>query len=111
MDGPAVLDFVKQQIPSVVASVLASAELRLSDIDLVLFHQASRVALDYLHRTLRIPPAQQFSNLREIGNTVSASLPILLRDAERQARLRPGSRVLLIGFGVGLSWGGCIIDW
>jgi 3-oxoacyl-[acyl-carrier-protein] synthase III len=111
MDGPGVLAFVKEQIPPLVHSVLELAELRLSDLDLVLFHQASRVALDHLHRALRISPTQQFSNLRTIGNTVSASLPILLRDAEREGRLRPGCRVLLVGFGVGLSWGGCIVDW
>ena len=111
MDGPSIFDFVKQQIPPLVRSVLASAELAISDVDLVLFQQASRVSLDHLHRALRVPQRQQFTNIRMLGNTVSASLPILLRDAEKEGRLQSGSRAVLVGFGVGLSWGGCIIDW
>jgi 3-oxoacyl-[acyl-carrier-protein] synthase-3 len=111
MDGPSILDFVKRQIPPLVRSVLASAELSQSDMDLILFQQASRVSLDHLHRALRVPSTQQFSNIRGVGNTVSASLPLLLRDAEKQGRLQPGSRALLVGFGVGFSWGGCIVDW
>jgi 3-oxoacyl-[acyl-carrier-protein] synthase-3 len=46
-----------------------------------------------------------------VGNTVSASIPIALCDAERAGRLQPGMRVMLVGFGVGLSWGACLVNW
>jgi 3-oxoacyl-[acyl-carrier-protein] synthase III len=111
MDGPAVLDFVKQEIPSLVRALLVQEGLTLEEIDLVVFHQGSRMTLDHLHKALRIPPQKQFSNLAAVGNTVSASIPIALRDAELQGRLKPGMRVLLVGFGVGLSWGACLVDW
>jgi len=111
MDGAAVLDFVKQEIPPLVRALLQQAHLTLDELDLVVFHQASRLALDFLHRALHIAPRQQFENLARVGNTVSASIPMALRDAETQGVLRPGMRVMLVGFGVGLSWGGCIVRW
>lgn len=111
MDGQAVLDFVKKEIPGLVRSVLAKANLTLDAIDLVVFHQASQVSLKFLFRALRIPTEKQFVNLGNTGNTVSASIPIALRDAELQQRLKPGMKVLLVGYGVGLSWGGCIVTW
>jgi 3-oxoacyl-[acyl-carrier-protein] synthase-3 len=111
MDGATVLDFVKQEMPSVVREYLTSLKMTLDDVDLVLFHQASQVGLDYLNDALRVPTAKRFTNMAQIGNTVSASLPIALRDAERDGVLRAGMRVLLVGFGVGLSWGVCLITW
>jgi 3-oxoacyl-[acyl-carrier-protein] synthase-3 len=111
MNGAAVFDFVKREIPGLVRDLLCKARLSLDDLDLVLFHQASQLSLDYLHRTLRIPPEKQFIDLLRVGNTVSASLPIVLRDAELAGVLRQGMRVMLVGFGVGLSWGACIVEW
>lgn len=111
MDGAAVLDFVKKEVPALVRALLSREQLTLDEIDLVMFHQGSRLTLDYLHKALRVPAHKQFDNLAAVGNTVSASIPIALRAAERQGRLKPGMRVLLVGFGVGLSWGACVVDW
>ena len=111
MDGPAVLDFVKKEMPRIVYKYLADVGETLDSVDLVLLHQASQVGLDYLNHALAVPPAKQFSNIANIGNTVSASIPIALRDAERAGVLQPGMRVLLVGFGVGLSWGTVLITW
>lgn len=111
MDGAAVLDFVKAEVPLAVAEYLRSMESSIADVDLVILHQASQVALDYLHQALQVPESKRFTNLGAIGNTVSASLPIALRDAELAGALRPGMRVLLVGFGVGLSWGITLITW
>ena len=111
MNGAAVLDFVKKEIPLLVRNLLERASLSLKDIDLVLFHQASRVTLDHLHRVLNIPTNKQYCNLARVGNLVSASIPVALRDAELAGVLQTGMRVMLVGFGVGLSWGGCIVNW
>jgi 3-oxoacyl-[acyl-carrier-protein] synthase-3 len=111
MDGVSVLDFVKKEIPSLVRRLLQQEQLVLDDIDLVVFHQASQLTLDFLFAALHVPAKKQFNNIAHIGNTVSASIPIALRDAELQGRLKPGMRVLLVGFGVGLSWGACIVNW
>lgn len=111
MDGPSVLAFVQREIPRNVRGVLQRAALQVSDLDLVVFHQASRVALDYLIKTLGLRPDQVFEDLHYVGNTVSASIPIALRHAEEQGLLRQGSSVLIVGFGVGLSWGTALIEW
>jgi 3-oxoacyl-[acyl-carrier-protein] synthase-3 len=111
MDGPAVLDFVKREMPMIVNAYLKRTGITLDQIDLVIFHQASQVALDYLNVALGVPESKRFSNLRHIGNTVSASLPIALCQAEQNGVLKPGMRVLLVGFGVGLSWGISTITW
>jgi 3-oxoacyl-[acyl-carrier-protein] synthase-3 len=111
MDGPAILAFVQREVPGAVDCLLKKAGATLSEVDLVLFHQASQVALDYLEEVLGIPPAKTFRNLERVGNTVSASLPVLLSDAQHAGRLKPGDLVLLVGFGVGLSWGACLLEW
>lgn len=111
MNGNAVLDFVKVRVPRAIDELLERAQLTRDDIDLFVFHQGSKMTLDYLNRAARIPAAKQYSNLARVGNTVSASLPIALADAEREGRLQPGMRVLLAGFGVGLSWGACVATW
>jgi 3-oxoacyl-[acyl-carrier-protein] synthase-3 len=111
MDGAAVLDFVKTEIPALVRRLLDREKLSLDDLDLVIFHQGSQLTLDVLHRALKIPPHKQFANIASVGNTVSASIPIALRDAELQGRLKPGMSVMLVGFGVGLSVGACVVRW
>lgn len=111
MDGAAVLAFVQREVPRNVRALLIRNALRPADCDLVIFHQASRVALDYLRGAVGFSREQLYEDLDEVGNTVSASLPIALRHAELESRLRPGMRVLLVGFGVGLSWGSCLLEW
>jgi 3-oxoacyl-[acyl-carrier-protein] synthase-3 len=111
MNGGSVLDFVKKEIPNFVHRLLEQVKLTLDDVDLVIFHQASQVTLDHLNRALHIPREKQFSNITKIGNTVSASIPIAIRDAELQGVLKSNMRLVLVGFGVGLSWGGCVLIW
>lgn len=111
MDGPAVLAFAQREVQPTVEEILRRNDLRLSQVKLVLFHQASRHALDILHKQLDLSPDQTFSNITHFGNTVSASLPILLKDAETAGRLERGDLVLIVGFGVGFSWGACLMRW
>lgn len=111
MDGPQVLAFVKREIPGCVKGLLRKAGKAPGDIDLIIPHQASQLALDFLAKSLGFPAEKFFFNLKHIGNTVSASIPIALRDAELAGVLVRGQTVLLIGFGVGLSWGACLVNW
>ena len=82
----------------------------INEIDLFVFHQASKVMLDSLERLLRIKPEKIHRNLCDIGNTVSSSIPIVLRDALQKGMVSRGDKVLVSGFGVGLSWGTAIIE-
>lgn len=107
MDGMGVLTFVNSHIPQQVLSLLDQNRLKVEDVDLFIFHQASKMALDSLNRRLGIE-SRSFSNLPKLGNTVSASIPIALKDAWTQGQLK-GNRVLLCGFGVGLSWASSLL--
>ncbi len=110
MDGMDILTFVNSKVPEQVRSILARNSLTVEDIDLYVFHQASRLALDSLTRLLKLKPEKVFRNLGEVGNAVSASIPIALKDALDSGKLHPGEMVLLSGFGVGLSWGTAIVE-
>lgn len=111
MDGGAVLDFAKREIEPSLRTLLERNKLVLKDVKLVLFHQASLYALTSLNERLGLASSQTFSNIAHIGNTVSASLPILLKDAETAGRLQRGDLVAVVGFGVGFSWGACLLKW
>jgi 3-oxoacyl-[acyl-carrier-protein] synthase-3 len=110
MDGAGVLSVLNATAPRQIRTLLESNQMTLDDIDLFVFHQASKMALDSLTARLRIPADKSFSNLRGVGNTVSASIPIAIRDAIDLGKIKPGDRVLLSAIGVGMSWATAIIE-
>ncbi|MFA5865485.1 MAG: ketoacyl-ACP synthase III [Phycisphaerae bacterium] len=110
MDGMGILAFVNSKVPKQIQSILMRNALTLDDIDLFIFHQASKMALDSLIRLLKIPPEKVVQNLAEVGNTVSTSIPMCFKFAMDSGRISQGSKILLCGFGVGLSWGTVIIQ-
>ena len=111
MNGPAILLFTLSQVPILLKKTLNSNGLSLKDIDLFIFHQASKLVLDLLCEKIGIEKHKIFSNLEQKGNTVSCSIPIALKDAFLEKKLIPGNKVLIIGFGVGYSLGSTIIKW
>jgi len=111
MDGPGVLDFTLEISPGCLEEILKNNGVELSDINLVVFHQASRMLLEKVRGVLGIPEEKFVFNMENYGNTVSSTIPIALRDAELSGRLKKGDKVLLMGFGVGLSWGGTVLEW
>ncbi len=110
MDGMAILAFVNSRVPKQIQQILARNKLTIDDIDFFVFHQASKIALDALMLLLRIKPEKTYHNLHKVGNTVSASIPIALKDALDSGKVSIGDKVILSGFGVGLSWGTAIIE-
>ena len=111
MDGLGILTFATAKVPQQVKELLNRNQLTVSDIDLFVFHQASALVLDSLTRLLRIPPERVFTDLEQLGNTVSSSIPIALSDVLAADLVKPGSRVLISGFGVGLSWASALLAW
>ena len=109
MDGAKVLMFTLSKVPASVRKVLTRQGLNPEDISHFIFHQASKIVLDNLQRNLKIPEDRLFRNLEKFGNTVSCTIPICLKDLIDGKQLRPGSLLLLCGFGVGLSWATCLI--
>ncbi len=111
MNGPEVFNFTLRVVPAVVAEILRKAGLTPEDIDLYVFHQANMFMLEHLRKKLGIPCHKLFTQLERCGNTTSASIPIALEAAISHEHLRPSHKVMLVGFGVGWSWGGCLLEW
>jgi 3-oxoacyl-[acyl-carrier-protein] synthase-3 len=97
-------------VPDQIRGLLERNQLTLADIDLVVFHQASLMTLDSLVKILNLDMDKVFINIRELGNTVSASIPIALKDAIDAGRIKNNQRILLSGFGVGLAYGTILIN-
>ena len=105
MDGLQVLNFVGDRVVEQIKSLLHRNNLKPAQTDQFFLHQASRLALDAICRKLTIGPAQVSSNIARIGNTVSASLPILIKDHFTVTNVKPDSSLLICGYGLGYSWG------
>ena len=111
MNGFAVWKFISVTVPVQIKHLLAKNNLTIDEIDFFGFHQASKLTLDSLFKALKIPPHKAYMNLEQIGNTVSSSIPIAMKQAESEGKLKRGDLMLLSGFGVGLSWGSTIIKY
>ena len=111
MNGPEIFNFTLDIVPDTVKSLLARAKLSMDDIDLFVFHQANKFMLDSLRDKIGIPEEKFYLDMEDKGNTVSATIPIAIKDALDEGRIRRGDRLMLVGFGVGYSWAGCIVEW
>jgi 3-oxoacyl-[acyl-carrier-protein] synthase-3 len=111
MDGPEIFNFTVAVVPKVVANLLNAARARLEDIDLFVFHQANRFMLDHLQKRLKVPPERFWVAMDDVGNTVSCTIPVALKKALGAGKIRPGNQLMLVGFGVGYSWGGTLVRW
>jgi 3-oxoacyl-[acyl-carrier-protein] synthase-3 len=109
MDGSEIFAFTLDAVPSLVKSTLKKNGIEKEDIDLYIFHQANRYILDFLRKKLKIDEKNFYLYLSEIGNTVSSTIPIAICEAMKDGKLAAGIKMLLAGFGVGYSWGGCVL--
>ena len=111
MNGKDVFQFAVRKVPQVIQEVLDENELSAEDIDWFVLHQANARIVDSVARRLRLDIEKFPMNLQEYGNTSSASIPILLNELNRKGVLREGQKLVLAGFGAGLSWGASILEW
>ncbi|HST46441.1 beta-ketoacyl-ACP synthase III [Jatrophihabitans sp.] len=92
-------------------AVLDQLGWRPEQVDHLVAHQANLRILSATAEQLGLPPERLVCNIARVGNTVAASVPLALHDAERAGRIRPGERVLLTAFGGGLTWGAAALRW
>jgi 3-oxoacyl-[acyl-carrier-protein] synthase-3 len=111
MNGKEIFRFALQVVPKTVQRLLDVANVAKEDIDFLVLHQANRFMLDELNKRLRLPIEKVPYEFADVGNTVSATIPIVLERMVDHQRLQRGHRLLLVGFGVGYSWAGGIITW
>jgi 3-oxoacyl-[acyl-carrier-protein] synthase-3 len=110
LDGPAVLSFSTQRVPPAVRNLLEYAACPIEDVDYFIFHQANRMINETIRKKLGLPAEKVPSTLHDFGNTSGASLPVTMTARIREALMEGKKKVLMSGFGIGLSWGSCIVD-
>lgn len=110
MNGPKIFTFTIEKIPIIVDEVLKKNNLKKEDIDYFVFHQANKHILNRQREMLDIPEEKFYINLENTGNTVSSTIPIALKDLIDANKIKKGQKIMLVGFGVGLSWGATIIE-
>ena len=110
MNGQNIFIFTIEKIPALVKEILEKNNLTKNDVDYYIFHQANAHILRRQREILDIPEEKFYINLEKYGNTVSSTIPIALKDALETGKVKRGQKVMLIGFGVGLSWGATIVE-
>lgn len=110
MDGAAIFNFTIQRVPPLIQDTLALASLAVSDIDCYVFHQSNQYIMRYLVTKCGLPPERVPIVLGEFGNTGGASVPLTVTNALATPGERSPLRLMLLGYGVGLSWGAAVVD-
>ena len=109
MNGPEIFNFTIKAVPKVVSETLEKNNTTLDEIDYVIFHQSNKYMNEYLRKKIDIPNNKFCENLLLKGNTVSTTIPIAIKDSLDNNSIKKNDKVLVVGFGVGYSWGATII--
>lgn len=110
MDGSAIFNFTLDAVPAMMKDILAKNEMVKENIDYYVFHQANKFMLNTIRKVCVSPKDKFYVNLNETGNTVSSTVMIGLKQCLDAGTITPGMKVMVAGFGVGLSWGGTILN-
>jgi 3-oxoacyl-[acyl-carrier-protein] synthase-3 len=111
MNGAEIFSFTLSAVPDSIKTLLQKSGKKLEDIDLFVFHQANQYMLEHLRKRLKIPESKFHLAMNHCGNTVSCTIPIALKHALVEGKVQAGSLLMLVGFGVGYSWGGTLVLW
>lgn len=107
MNGAEIFNFTIDSVPALVTDTLIKNNLTMNEIQLFAFHQANKYILNFLRKKMKIDEDKFYYHMSEVGNTVSSTIPIALKEAMNEKRLF--DNVLIAGFGVGYSWAGCVL--
>lgn len=110
MEGQAVFKFAVKKVPEVILETLEKNQMDIEEIDWFVLHQANKRIIDSIAKRLQIPTKKMPMNVAEYGNTSSASIPLLLDELSREGKLKKGQKIMMAGFGAGLSWGATILE-
>ena len=111
MEGKAVFRFAVEVVEQSIRQMLAEEGCNINDLDLVVCHQANARIIDHVAKKLKAREGLFYKNMDRYGNTSAASIPIALDELVEQGALKPGMRVLTVGFGGGLTWAGALLRW
>lgn len=110
MNGGAIFNFTLEIVPLLMNNVLEKNKLTKDEVDYFIFHQANKFMLNTIRKVCVIPKDKFYINLEETGNTVSSTVLIGLKESIEKKLIKPSQNIMITGFGVGLSWGGCILN-
>lgn len=111
MNGSEIFNFTLDTVPTSIEKVLEKNNIKFEEIDYFLFHQANNFMLEHLREKLNIPKGKFPNFIENTGNTVSSTIPFLINNLNEKQILKKGDKLLLIGFGVGYSWGATIVEY
>ncbi len=110
MNGREIFNFTAFKVPPLISKTLQLNNLNIEETSFFIFHQANAYMLNFVRKRCKIPESKFFISIKDVGNTVSSTIPIALRRYVNNTRPKKGDKILLSGFGVGLSMGGVIIE-
>jgi 3-oxoacyl-[acyl-carrier-protein] synthase-3 len=110
MNGNEIFNFTVKTIPELIRNTLKKENLNLNEIDLFVFHQANQYILNFIRKIMKIPEEKFYINLKNNGNTVSATIPVAIKMAITEGKIQYGYKVLVAGFGVGYSYAATILQ-
>ena len=111
MDGRPVFRWAVRIVADSIVDVLNHASVPPDELDLFALHQANSRIIDAVVDDLGVDPKKVFINLDRYGNTSAASIPLVLDEAHAQGRINSGDKVMMSGFGAGLTWGTALFRW
>ena len=111
MEGQKTFRFAVEMVPWCIHELLGQSGLKLEDIDWFVLHQANKRIIDHVAKKLGMPGERFYQNIAHYGNTSAASIPIALDEMAEQGLLKRGQKLLCVGFGAGLTWGGALLEW
>lgn len=109
MNGSAIFNFTLETVPLMLNQLLEKSSMSKEDIDYYIFHQANKFMLNTLRKVCALPKDKFYIDLTNVGNTVSSTIFIGIKDCIENGNIKKGMSVMTCGFGVGLSWGGTIL--
>jgi 3-oxoacyl-[acyl-carrier-protein] synthase-3 len=109
MNGTEIFNFTLETVPLLINEIFSKNSLTQEDIDLFVLHQANRYMMEFLRKKLKIDPEKFYYYIENVGNTVSSTIPIAIKEGMKDRSISSGKKVLLAGFGVGYSWGGTVL--
>ncbi len=111
MDGQGVFKFAVRKVPEIIEEILEQSDVSLEDIEYFILHQANRRIIEAVAKRLKTDISRFPMNLEEYANTSAATVPILLDEMNRKGMFKRGQKLMMAGFGAGLTWAGCLFEW